>query len=142
MVQGTALSEAFLVNRKPLAIGSFKLAASAALDAAEDPNTANGYAGGVIGGREPMLTIDPLATLIANRDTLTEIGAFTQYTAVMRAGYTSGNRVAMTFPLVQPVQTGDGNRSNLMSENLQLRVLNTAAQDAALRDGDVIMCFS
>ena len=43
---------------------------------------------------------------------------------------------------MQPVQTGDGTRSNLLSENLQLRVLNTAAQDAALRDGDAIMCFS
>jgi hypothetical protein len=141
ILQGAALSEAFLINRRALPISQFNFTSNSTVESPADPNTASGFGAAVIGGRVPRFTCDPLQTLVATRDTLADIPAGSVYPGVIRGGYTSGNRWALSFPRMQPVKRGDSERGALKAEALELRVLNTVAQDSNTRDGDAILTF-
>lgn len=142
LAQGVGgLDAAFLVNRRGLAISRFSLASNAEMESPDDPNTAYGFGAGIIGPRRMELDCDPLATLVATRDTLGEIAGFSQYPALVRAGNQLRNRWALVHPVVQPVTATPGKRGILRSEELKLRALNPG-RDSNARDGDAILVFS
>lgn len=135
-----ALNPAILINRKALDIGNWSLADNAAMETVESVNTAYGFDTPELGGRSPVLTVDPLANLVATRDTLAEIAAGTQYPGVIRAIGAAGNRWSIVHPLLTPTDPGVGQRGQYRSEDLQLRAL-TAGVDAQGRDSETILCF-
>jgi hypothetical protein len=92
--------------------------------------------------QQPSQMVYPLQTLVATRDTLADILAGTNYTGIIRGGYTSGNRFGLTMPRLQPIERGDSERGQLMAEALQLRVLPPATQDSNTRDNDYVLSFS
>lgn len=141
MLQGSALSLAFALNRIALPISSWKLSDAGSVESPDNPNSLNGFDPGNISSRTPVLTCDPLSTLVATRDALSAISAGTIYTAALRMGYSAGNRVAITLPRTQITESTIGQRGILDSENLKLRALNTPTQDSNTRDGDKIICF-
>lgn len=86
------------------------------------------------------LKVDPLATLVANRDTITDIGNGATMPAVLRHGGQPGNRWALVHPLAQPVSADPGSRGKLVSEDITLRCLS-AGKDAVGRDTDRFLVF-
>ena len=141
LVQGAALSPAVSVNRKPFNIATWSLDAGSSLEVPDDPNTPYGFAGGQITERVPMLKVDPLATLVANRDTVTDIGNGVTMPAVFRHGAQSGNRWALVVPLAQPVSADPGARGKLRSEEIGLQA-RTLGRDAYARDTDRVLVFN
>lgn len=141
LAQGSAVLGAALVNRKPLPISRWSLDPGSTLETPDDPNTAYGFGAGQITDRVPRLTLDPLATLVGTRDTVTDIGNGTSMPAVLRHGSTQFNRWALVAPLAQPVEANPGTRGKLRSEELALQ-LRTLGKDAYSRDSDRYMVFS
>lgn len=140
LVQGTSTSRALLVNRKPLAISRWSLDAGSQIENTEDPNTTYGFGSGQIVDRTPQLKIDPYATLVANRDTIADIGNGVTMSAVLRHGSQVGNRWSLTLPLAQPVDAAPGTRGKLRSEEMTLQA-RSLGRDAVTRDTDRILCF-
>ncbi len=140
LVQGSAVSNAVLLNRKPLAISTWSLEPGSQAFNSEDPNTNNGFGQGELAERTQMLKFDPLATLIANRNTIADIGAGVVQTGVIRHGTVAGNRWSLTLPRAQSVGEEDGTRERLLSEQLTLQVLNSG-RDAVTRDTDSVLTF-
>lgn len=141
LVQGASLSPAVSINRRPLAVSTWSLDPGTALEVPDDPNTPQGFAGGQIVDRTPMLKIDPLATLVANRDTVADIGNGVTMPAVFRHGSQSGNRWALVVPLAQPVSSDPGARGKLRSEDVGLQA-RTLGRDAYARDTDRVIVFN
>lgn len=142
LVQGPGNSSpALLVNRVGLPISRLGLSTNGQIDSPEDPNTNFGFGSGQIGGRKGILTVDPLATLLATRDALAAIAAGSQFSAVARFGTVAGNRIGLTMPLLTQVDAQPGLRGRFRSEELTYQTL-TPGQDANTRDGDFILCFS
>lgn len=142
ILQGSNPAEAFLINRRALPVSQFALQTNAVVETPDDPNSVNGFMPGIIGVRAPVFTCDPLQTLVATRDTLADIIAGTNYTGIIRGGYTSGNRFGLVMPRLQPLERGDSERGQLMAEALQLRVLPPPTQDSNTRDNDYVLSFS
>lgn len=140
LAQGTGLSPAVLLNRKPLAISSWSLDAGSQLETPDDPNTPYGFGSGQIVDRAPMLKLDPLATIVANRDTITDIGNGVTMSAVLRLGQQAGNRWSLTVPLGQPVEAAPGTRGKLRSEEITLQA-RSLGRDSVTRDTDRVLTF-
>lgn len=136
------LDPAFLINRLPLPIANVTLGSEAALESPDDPNTAYGFASAQIGGRQPALSCNPLATTVAARNTIAQIAAFTQYPGVIRCGSAVRNRWSLTFPILQPIASDPGSRGQFRSEDMRLRALLPADRDPQDRESDYILCFS
>lgn len=141
LAQGSSISPAVLAKYRPLPISTWSLDPGSQLEAVDDPNTAYGFGPGQIVDRKPILKVDPLATTVAARDTITDMGAGTTFPAGFRCGSIAGNRWSLTLPVVQPVDSTDGNRGKLMSEQISLQCRNSGA-DAFSRDTDRVLCFS
>lgn len=141
LVQGQSLSLAVAANRKALSINQFSLAMNANVVSPGTPNSAYGFEAAEIGKRQPLLTVDPKRTLVAVRDTLTQMQNATQFTGIIRAGNQAGNRFAITFPILQIASREDGAQDIFRTEQLGLRPIVTAAQDAQTRDNDFVLCF-
>jgi hypothetical protein len=141
LLQGSAASEAFLINRRALAIDTWNLATNQQVEAPSDPNSLAGFAEGIIGARDSQFTCDPLGTFVATRDTLADIKAGTRYPGMIRAGYTMGNRWGLTMPVMQPVDRSDGSaRAGALTEALQLKLLNPGS-DSNTRDNEFVLTF-
>ena len=140
LAQGSAKSPAALINRKPLAISTWTLDPGSQLETPEDPNTPYGFGTSQIVDRTPTLRIDPLATLVANRDTISDIGNGVTMPAVLRHGSVAGNRWTLVAPLGQPVTADPGTRGKLRSEDITLQ-LRSLGKDAVTRDTDRILAF-
>lgn len=140
LVQGSGISPAVAVNRKPFAISTWSLDAGTALENPDDPNTQQGFAGGQIVDRTAMLKIDPLATLVANRDTVADIGNGVTMPAVFRHGSQVGNRWSLIVPIAQPVEATPGMRGKLRSEETTLQCRG-GGRDAYSRDTDRVVVF-
>lgn len=140
LAQGSAKSPAVLINRKPLAISTWTLDPGSQLETPEDPNTPYGFGTSQIVDRTPTLRVDPLATLVANRDTITDIGNGVTMPAVLRHGSVAGNRWTLVAPLGQPVTADPGTRGKLRSEDMTLQ-LRSLGRDAVTRDTDRILAF-
>ena len=96
---------------------------------------------GQIVDRKSMLKVDPLATLVANRNTIADIGNGVTMPAVFRHGTQSGNRWALVVPLAQPAEVADGMRGKLRSEDLTLQCRKLDGKDAVSRDTDRVLVF-
>lgn len=141
LAMGTGgVNPSLVVNRKELKVSTWSLNLGQTLEVTDDPNTDYGFGVAEIGGRNPALVIDPLATLVANRDTVTEIEAGSQYPAVLRFGSVAGNRWSLVTPLLQPADPAVAQRGQYRSENLSLRALNPGV-DSSDRDAEAILCF-
>lgn len=140
LVQGTGASPAASLNRKPCTISTWSLDPGSQIENVEDPNTTYGFGAGQIVDRKSMLKVDPLATLVANRDTITEIGSGVTMPAVFRHGSQQGNRWALVVPVAQPSTVEDGTRGKLQSENLTLQC-RANGKDAVTRDTDRFLVF-
>lgn len=141
LVKGLAgISDAFSINRQKLPISTFSYKMAADLDSPEDPNTPQGFGAGVIGGRVPMITCDPLSSLVATRDTLGQIEAGSQYPGAVRFKGAQYNRIAITYPKLQMSENQPGTRQKLRSDQLGYRALNSG-RDAQDRATDIIICF-
>lgn len=141
LLQGAAASEAFLINRRALAIDTWNLTTNQQVESPSDPNSAAGFGEGIIGGRDAQFSCDPLQTFVATRDTLADIKAGSRYPGMIRAGYTSGNRWGLTMPVMQPVDRADGSaRAGALTEALQLKLLNPGS-DSNTRDNEFILTF-
>jgi hypothetical protein len=142
LVQGPAVGASYAVaaNRKPLAISTWSLDAGSDLEVPENPNTDYGFDSGQIVDRAPMLSLDPLATLVANRDTITDIGNGVTMPVVIRAGSQQGNRWVLVAPLAQPVEAAPGTRGKLRSEQQRLQC-RSPGKDSGGRDMDRILTF-
>lgn len=137
----TAVSPAFLVNRKQLPVSNFSYDFARQIESFEDPNTTIGFGGGQIMGRAGMLECDPLKTTLATRNHLTDLETTgLEMTGVARFGMVSGNRVALTLPRLVPAKVEDGARKGAKSESIGFRALSSG-RDASGRDGDAILCF-
>lgn len=140
LLKSTGISNAFNINRLPLPISQFSFTDNGELESPDDPNTQNGFGAGQIGGRSPVLSCDPLATLVATRDVEAQITAGQVYPGVIRAGLVANNRLAIVFPQLQPVSAEPGTRGMFRSEQTGFRALSPG-KDSDLRDGDAILCF-
>lgn len=141
LVQGSGKSPAASMLGRPLTISTWSLDAGTALEVPDDPNTAFGFGAGQIVDRMAMLKVDPLATLVANRDTISDIGNGATTPAAFRHGSVAGNRWALVVPKAQPVNNDNGTRGKLMSEDITLQCL-TLGRDAYTRDTDRVLVFS
>jgi hypothetical protein len=134
------VNPALVVNRKELKVSKWNLNDGQEKEVADDPNTPFGFGSPELAGRTPKLELDPLATLVANRDTISEIEAGSQYPAVLRFGSTAGNRWSLVNPLLMPADMGVAQRGIYRSEQLSLQALSPGLDNAG-RDGDSILCF-
>ncbi|WP_010218850.1 hypothetical protein [Sphingomonas sp. PAMC 26621] len=140
LVQGSSKSPAASMNMKPLTISTWSLDPGSQIEVPDDPNTIYGFGAGQVVDRMKMLKVDPLATLVANRDTVSDIGNGVTMPAVLRHGSQLGNRWALVLPKAQPVSSDNGTRGKLASEDTGLQVL-TIGRDAVTRDTDGYLVF-
>lgn len=134
------VTPALVVNGLQLAARTWSLTSGAQVEVNDDPNTALGFGAGEIAGRAHVLGIDPNETLVATRDTVTEIEAGTRYPGVLRFGSVAGNRWSLLAPLLQPTDPSPGTRGIYRVEQLQLAALNSGVGPST-RDSDTILCF-
>ncbi|MGD9470615.1 MAG: hypothetical protein AB7G24_00790 [Novosphingobium sp.] len=141
LAMGTGgVTPALVVNRKELAISQWGLAVDQTVESPDDPNTAYGFGAAEIGGRTPVFTIDPLATLKATRDSIAEIEAGAAYPAVIRYGSVAQNRWSLTLPQALIAESGVGTRGQFRSEQIALQALNPGVGPSD-RDAEAILCF-
>lgn len=141
LAMGTGgINPAFLINRKELAISQWSLAGDQQLESPDDPNTPYGFGPASIGGRTPALSIDPLMTLKATRDSIAEIETGSAYPGLARYGSVQGNRWSLVNPSLLPVAAAPGKRGQFRSESMSLQALNPG-RDPSGRDGEAILCF-
>lgn len=134
------VNPAFLVNRKELAVSQWSINADQQLESPDDPNTPYGFGVAEIGGRTPVITLDPFETLQATRDSLEEIEQGVAYPMVARYGAVPGNRWSLTVPQALIAESQPGTRGQFRSEQIVLQALNPGV-DAAARDSEAILCF-
>lgn len=134
------VTPALVVNHKELKVSTWSLNDGQGKEVTDDPNTPFGFGSPELAGRVPRLQIDPLATLPANRDTVAEIEAGSQYASVIRCGSVAGNRWSLVNPLLMPADPAVAQRGIYRSENLALAALNPGV-DAGGRDAESILCF-
>jgi hypothetical protein len=141
LLQGSGVAPAMQANRRGLPISRWSLSSGGATESSEDPNTSFGFGAAQIGARTPIFEADPLQTLIATRNALAEIAAYSVYPISLQFGATAGNRVSLLLPQAQPIEAAPGLRGTLRSETLRYQALNPG-DDAYARDGERILTFS
>ena len=140
LVKSTAASPVVLFDRKPLPISQWSWENGGEVESPEDPNTNYGFGPGQIGGRTPMVRMDPLASLVAVRDITTQIGNGARGPVVIRCGSQIGNSWALTLPLAQPVENAPGRRGSFRSEQLAFQAISSGL-DAQTRDSEAVLAF-
>lgn len=120
-VQGALAASAFLADRKPVALSNLTLNLGATLVSPPDPNTMNGFGGGVLTRRDIRLQIDPQQTLVATRDVFADLFAGRPFPLVGRAGTLVGNRIQITVPSAKYVGQQDGDREGIATDQLEVK---------------------
>jgi len=141
LLQGSGTGPVAQVNRRGLPISKWSLKQGGQIESPDDPNSAVGFGGGNIVERTYVLEVDPLRTLVATRNVLTDIGNFSQYTTALQFGSIAGNRVSLMQALAQPTDVDDTDRGSLGGETIHYQSI-PPGRDNASRDGDVYLCFS
>lgn len=141
LLQGSAAAPAAQVNGRSLPISKWSLKNGGQIESPEDPNTQIGFGAGQIADRMYVLELDPLSTLVAARNVLADIAAFSQYSAALQFGAAIGNSVSLLLPVAQPTDVAPGMRGKLRSETIHYQAIPNG-RDNADRDGDVILCYS
>lgn len=106
---------AALVNRLAAAIATLSLDSGNQVIFPDNPNAQEGYDPAEIVSRNMTGSMDPLETLVATRDIMTDFRAGTQRILHARYGGTAGNRVALTIPAAQYTNQSPGDRSGLLT---------------------------
>ncbi|PCG08688.1 hypothetical protein COA17_11060 [Sphingomonas ginsenosidimutans] len=140
LVQGADVSQAALLNRRKCSLSAWSLDPGSQIENIDDPNTPFGFGPGQITDRKSMLKVNPLATLVANRDTISDIGNGVRMPAMLRHGSVVGNRWALVVPLAQPVTLEAEQRGKLMADGTTLQCLPNG-KDAVTRDTDRVLVF-
>ena len=140
LVQGNDVSNSALLNRRKCRLSTWSLDPGSQLENIGDPNTPFGFGPGQITDRKSMLGVNPLATLVANRDPIADIGNGVVMPAMLRHGSQAGNRWALVVPKAQPVTVEAENRGKLLADKLMLQC-QSLGKDAAARDSDRFLCF-
>ncbi|MDD1450819.1 hypothetical protein NHF48_007360 [Sphingomonas sp. H160509] len=140
LVQGAGVSPSASLNRKATTISTWSVDPGSQIENIDDPNTPYGFGSGQIVDRKKMLKIDPLATLVANRDTIADIGNGVQMPGVLRHGSQTGNRWALVMPSTQPVMLDNAMRGKLRSDDVTLQV-RSIGKDGYVRDSDGYLVF-
>jgi hypothetical protein len=142
LAQGSGgVGSIFNVNRRGLPISKWSLSANSQVESPDDPNTPYGFAGGQLGGRKYVLECDPKRSLVATRNILVDIAAYSQYTGALVFPAANGNRVTICLPLIQPTDTTPAKAGQLRSETLHYQAI-PSSRDSSSRDGDATICFS
>lgn len=137
----SATNPHLLVNRRGLPISSFSIDLAQQLESFET-DAPGGISAAYLGGRAGEITLDPLTTLVATRDHLSEFNSppVNGYVGSIMAGSSSGNRWALTMPRLTPYKISNQRRGIAWAESLTYRML-TAGRDAFTRDTDLVLCF-
>lgn len=137
----TGVQNAVSVNYKPLPISQFTLRIGGELESPDDPNTPYGFGSAHIGGRGPQLELDPLMTLVATRDALANISAKVNLVGGIRSSATTvGNRWALTFPALQPIDAQPQKRGMFRSERQVFQCVSRG-RDPQTRNMDFALCM-
>ena len=108
----------------------------------EDPSTASGYCNAMITDREPVITMNPEADLVANDDPYGHWIADTESAVSLvldgPAGGTSNGNITFAAPKSQVMSVAEAERNGLQTENLNL-ICN---KDGANADQDISITFT
>lgn len=85
----------------------------------DNPNALEGFDPSVITARRMTGSMDPLATLVATRDLMTDFRIGTQRLLHARCGTVAGNRFGMVIPAAHPEQYAPGDRDGLQTEEVR-----------------------
>ncbi|MEQ5789081.1 hypothetical protein J3454_14385 [Erythrobacter sp. NFXS35] len=141
LAMGTGgVTPSVVIDRKSLAVRNWALGTNQQMEVSDDPNTSYGFGASELAGRAQVLTLDPIETLVANRDVIADIENGTRYTGVIRCGTVAGNRWSIALPLLQPAQASPGRRGIFRTEELSLNALNPGAGPST-RDSEATLCF-
>jgi hypothetical protein len=120
-LQGSLLNPAFLMDRRPIGISNFSLDIGNTLVSPPNPNTANGFGGGVLTARDTRLTLDPQKTLVATQNVIDDLLTGRNFPFVARAGSVAGNRLQIVVPGGQIVAAPDGDREGILTRQLEVK---------------------
>lgn len=120
---------AFLMNGVRQGIRQFTFDNGNQLTNPADPNDAEGFDVGIITRRVMQGSINPRATLVADRDELSKYRAGTQTALLVRAGISTGNRFHMYIPKAQYTNYGYEDQDGIVAESLPFKCVgqNTGA---------------
>lgn len=135
------VGQVFQINRRGLPISKWSLRANSQIETPSDPNTTYGFASGSITDRMYVLAADPKRTLVATRNVLADIGAFSQYPGALWFPGGTGNSVGLTLPVLQPTDVSPARDGNMRSDQINYQALNPG-KDGAGRDGDAVLVFA
>ena len=102
-----------LLNRVAAAISQLSVDSGVVLTMPEDPNQLEGFLPVIPTDRKITGSINPLETLVATRDVLTDLRAGTTRILHARYGQVVGNRIAFTMPAAQALNQTPGDRNKL-----------------------------
>jgi hypothetical protein len=120
-LQGSLLNPAFAMDRRPLGLSNLQLDFGNTLVSPPDPNTASGFASGVLTARDTRLTIDPQQTLVATQNVIDDLLAGRNFPFVARAGTLVGNRLQIVVPNGQIVSASDTDREGILANTLEVK---------------------
>ena len=112
---------AMYLNAAQAAVASFSLTLGNKLTSPDDPNQSQGFGTAQITERNSTGTIDPLMTAVATRNSLADLLAGNQQSMFMQLGSSTGNRIALTMPLIQLSNHAEADREGLSVENLSFQ---------------------
>ncbi|MGB4101072.1 MAG: hypothetical protein WBK91_04110 [Alphaproteobacteria bacterium] len=102
-----------LINRTVAAASRFSLDDGIRLVFPDDPNATEGIQAPLHTARNMTGAVDPLETLVATRDIMTDLRAGTRRIIHTRYGQVVGNRIGLTVPLGQYLNQDPSDRNGL-----------------------------
>jgi hypothetical protein len=121
-VQGALPSPAFVMNRSAVGIAAFSLDLGNGLTSPADPNTVNGFGGGILVSRDTRLSVNPQAQLVATRDVVAQLQQGTNFPVAARAGSAAGNRLSILAPSAQIIEAPDADDGGILRRSMQLKL--------------------
>lgn len=121
-VQGALPSPAFTLDKKAVGIATFSIDVGAQLTSPADPNTVNGFGGGLLVSRDMRMNINPQTQLVATRDVIGQLQAGTNFTVAAKAGSVVGNRLGITGPSAQIIEAPDQDDGGIQRRQMQLKL--------------------
>lgn len=121
-----------LINRTVAATSTITLQTGNRIVQPGDPNAAEGFGVGLLTGRKLSLEMDPLTTLVATRDTITDLRAGTTRIVHFRMGAAAGNRIAVTVPAGKAVNRTDAEQEGILRETITVQCSGADAAAAQI----------
>jgi hypothetical protein len=112
---------AMYVGQKTAAVSNASFQLGNKLTNPDDPNQTQGFMPAIITARNITGTIDPLMTLVATRNSLSDLLSSVQQSLYLALGSVSGNRIVMTMPLIQHTGVDDTDREGVLAETLNFQ---------------------